>query len=140
MGMNSRHRGGRDSEGRQSRFGSLLSLVALLLYFLLPAIYYVHLTGFPLPAESGGLKTGPPIFESRPGDPVTPHDSNACPICQAGSSFQDYGLFQAFHAPQGSALVGPWSDSHGTLGLAKLNVLNIASRAPPVMPLPQTTA
>jgi hypothetical protein len=65
MGMMSRHNQGQDSEGRPGRFGSLLGLAAFLPFFLLPLIYYGHLTNSSPPAVSRDLKTGPSIIESR---------------------------------------------------------------------------
>ena len=138
--MMSRHKQGQDSEGRPSRLGFLLSLFAFLPYFLLPLTYYVHLTASSLPAASGDLKTAALIIASQTGEPTLPHDSNACPICRGASSFEDSEVSLAIHAPDSSALLGPLSERDISSGIAQANGLALQSRAPPVMPLPQTTA
>jgi hypothetical protein len=140
VGMASRQQSAKYTEGRPSRFGFLLSLVAFLLYFLLPLTYFVHLTTISLPAASGDLKIMSPIIASETEEPVSPHDSNACPICRGASSFEDYGTSLAFHAPDSSSLVGLLSDGYGSSGVAKADVVTSHTRAPPVVPLAQSTA
>jgi hypothetical protein len=130
--MISRQKSGEGAEGRTSRFGLVVGLFAFLPYILLPLIYYVHLTASSLPATAGDLKTGGAIIAGRTGKPVTPHDSNACPICRGASSFEDYGTSPAFHAPDRSSLVGLLSDSYCSSGVAKVDVATAYTRAPPV--------
>ena len=132
MAMYNRHNQGRDSEARPGPLGSLLALVALLLYFLLPLLYYGHLANSPLPAASPDLKTAQPVVESQPQDPAPFHDRNTCPICQAASTFQDYGSSPSFHAPDSSFPVGLLADRDSTAGFACLISPTRASRAPPV--------
>jgi hypothetical protein len=140
VGMNSCQRMGKYSQGRLGRLGSFLGLAAFLPIFLLPLIYYGHLTNFSPLAVSRDLKTALPAIESRTEEPAPFHESKACPICQAASSFQDFGSFLSFDAPDGSTLLGPLSERYSSAGLAPADGLTLQSRAPPVMPLPQTTA
>ncbi len=138
MGINSRQLRGKASEGRPSHNASLLALLALLPYFLLPLIFYGHLTNSAFPAPPGIPRTGPPIIESQNKEPVPFHDNNSCPICRAASDFQDYGLHLAFQAPD-SAFVWLLSDRDGTVVFSKADFVTAPTRAPPVMPLPPTT-
>jgi hypothetical protein len=140
VGMTSRQKSGKWAEGRPSRFGFHVSLFAFLPYLLLPLVYYAHLTASSLPAAFGDLKTGSAIIAGQTGEPVSPHDSNACPICRGASSFEDYGTSPAFQVPDSNSLAGFLSDSYGSSGLAKADIVTSRTRAPPVVPLAQSTA
>ncbi|MGO8668722.1 MAG: hypothetical protein ACLQUW_11210 [Desulfobaccales bacterium] len=121
--MTSRQKSGKWAEGRPSRFGFHLSLFAFLPYLLLPLAYFVHLSNFSLLAECGDLKTAPPIIAGRTGNPVSHHDSNACPLCRGASGFQDYGASLAFHAPDRSSPVGLLGDGYCFSGRAKADAV-----------------
>ena len=130
----------KSTQRKLCRFGFLVSLFAFLPYFLLPLTYYVHLTASSLPGASRGLQTGSPIIASQTGEPASPHDSNACPICQGAESFQDYGNSPAFHAPDSNSQVGRLAGDYYLAVLTTADVLNSQTRAPPFVPLPQATA
>ena len=79
---------------KQSCLVTLFGLFALLSYLLLPAVYYSHLTAAIFPATFEHIRAGPlaiGIYPENPPDPC--HESNSCTICQAVSSFRDYGFF-----------------------------------------------
>lgn len=139
VGMNSCQKLGKHYEYGQSRLGSLLSLSALLPYFFLPLVFFIHLTNYSFPAASADPGTGTPAIEARTQEPDLPHDSNTCPICRAASDFQNHGLFLSFHAPEGLALAGPLSGHYDSSGLAKADAPIWQSRAPPGVSLLQTT-
>jgi hypothetical protein len=130
--MTSRQKSGEGAAGKTSRFGLLFSLFAFLPYLLLPLAYFVHLSNFSLLAASGDLKTVPPIIAGRTGNPLSPHDSNACPLCRGTSSFQDNGTSLAFHASDRSSLAGRLGDGYCFTGRAKTDAVTAYTRAPPV--------
>lgn len=123
----------RQQSGRKPlRLGFFFGFLALLANFLLPLIYYGHLTSFSLPASSGDPRAGPPITLSHPEKPLFPYHDNLCPICQAASSFQDYGFLPVLPLPDSAALVGLLPCRDRTQGITNLAQLVSRPRGPPI--------
>ncbi len=93
--------------GSRSRLGALLSLATLLSHFLLPLVFYVHLTKPPA-VSATQFNAGPaPSLSQTEGSFPTPHDANNCPICQAASSFQHYACYALPPVPESASPAGP---------------------------------
>lgn len=118
---------------KQSSLLSLLCLVVLLPYLLLPAIYYGHLTEQFLSASHEDPRAGPLAIGSYPEKLSEPcHDSNSCPICQAASSFQDYGFFSLPQVPASATQVRIAAFISPTFIIANYDFLVSGPRAPPI--------
>ncbi len=113
---------------------SWLSLLVLLSYLLLPAVYYNHLTeAFPVPACQAQPAAGLLAIRTLPEkSPVPGHDPNNCPICRAASSFQDYGSFPGFQAPDGASPVRLTVFIDPTPSITDSDFWVSGPRAPPV--------
>ncbi len=85
--------------GKPRRGGAIFGFLTLLIYFLLPLVYYVHLNNFPVFAAAR-FTTGLSDSLSQSAEPLTtPHDAEHCPICQAAERFQDYSCFSLLAVP-----------------------------------------
>lgn len=131
MGGDQQHR--QQSGRKPLRLGSFFGFLALLANFLLPLIYYAHLTGFSLPAASGDPRAGPPIILSHSEKPLRPQHDNSCPICRAASSFQHYGFFPLLFSPNGAALVGLLPCRDHTPGITHFARIVSSPRGPPIV-------
>jgi hypothetical protein len=132
MGRHQKNR--RHSGGKLTRLGPPSCFLAFLLYFLLPLIYYIHLTEFSLPASYGEPRAGPSIIWGNPEKPPSPyHDNNSCPICQAASSCQDYTFFPILQNPDNASLVRLSSFKDPNPGISNFNFLVSRPRSPPVI-------
>ena len=116
---------------RQSPGGALGVLLTLLPYFLLPFLFYGHLTKVP-PASSGDPKAGPPIILSHPEKPPAPYHDNSCPICRGAESSQDCRFLPVLPGSdppspvRQSSLSGPFSP------ITPIPQMSSGPRAPPV--------
>ncbi len=97
---NSHYFGGKPRLG-----GAICAFLALLIYFLLPLVYYVHLNNSPVFAAAR-VTTGLSDSLSQSAEPLTtPHDAEHCPICQAAERFQDYSCFSLSAVPDNASTV-----------------------------------
>ncbi len=110
---------------------SWLCLFALLPYFLLPAVFYSHLT-VELPPAAGAEVKGASTFIA--GQPPTfhPEDNRNCPICRAASSFEDYGCLDLAQAPHDAAHFLGLSLTNPAPLISPCGLGMAASRAPPL--------
>jgi hypothetical protein len=120
------------SGGKPIQLRDPCCLAALLLYLLLPFIYYDHLTKSSLPAANGDLKAGPLMILSHYPKSSDPYPHNPCPICRASSSSQDYGLFTLLQAPDSAFLVQLSSFSNLAFSIVDIHLIVSGTRAPPV--------
>ncbi len=92
--MPGRHQPSRNYLGEKPRpGGAIIGLLALLIYFLLPLVYYVHLLNSPV-ITTAVLTIGLADSLSHAEGPLpAPHDAEQCPICQAAENFEDYACY-----------------------------------------------
>jgi hypothetical protein len=120
---------------RQPALLAFLCLLLLLPYLLLPAVYYGHLTVAFLPAsqEDPIAIAGPLAIGTSTEKPPRPyHNSNACPICRAASSLQDFGFFSLPQPPECANQVWITAFNSPTPAIANSDLLVSGPRAPPV--------
>ncbi len=94
----------RNSKKKWLFLASLLSFWALSWYFLLPLVYYSHLTKFPLTTYEDP-RAGPFTVSTPPAWPPGPSHQKSCPICLAVETFQDYDFIPLIPMPDNSFLL-----------------------------------
>jgi hypothetical protein len=111
---------------------SFLCLWALLPYFLLPAVFYSHLTvGLP-PGAFVLCELESAVIKAHPQQPFCPEDSQNCPICRAASSFEDYGCGDLPLAPAAAARFLGLALTNGDHLVSHCDFWVSESRAPPL--------
>lgn len=117
---------------RHASLLTCLCIVVLLLYLLLPEVYYNHLTASPLSVSSADPRGDPLAIGTHPEESPGPyHDSNSCPICQAFASFQDYAGSPLLQAPDCALPAQLFVPSDSCLQVKTFFFLITATRAPP---------
>jgi hypothetical protein len=122
--------------GRPAVLLSLLGLFALLQYLFLPLIYYSHFSVSFLSASYENPQAGPRIDATQPTKPFSSHESRNCPICQASSDFQDYGLCSLHRVPDCASLVLVVTFIDGTSARGNCGFMVAGTRAPPIFRQP----
>ena len=118
---------------RQPSLPAFLCLFVLLPYLLLPVVFYGHLSLAFFPASQADPRAGLPAIGTLPGKSPQPyHDGTTCPICRAGSGFQDNGFSSWSQVPDGAAPVRLADLINSPPSLASGYFWVSGPRAPPV--------
>lgn len=109
---------------------AFLCLLSLLTYLFLPLVYFSHFSDLSPTASYENPGPGPAVSVCHSAQ--LPHDSGNCPICQAASSFQDYGCFSLPQVPDYPSLDRLASFIRPTCSIAPRHLLVSGTRAPPI--------